>query len=584
MGKLSSEQIDICKEVIADYENGKYESILSSIEAKQKQAKEAGQAAVEEILGLLWGIFSMFFHFPAGQKHPFGPLATFTDGSRTMLPEDLSEDKLLLIEELSQTFQNPEFSARVYDILWIRKKHHQYARKAFNAYLELIRGKKGTTVWPTLRNWLKRATQIALDLGDKAPERTTIKTRLNELFEDSKAIYKSAELRYWPDAILDIIYEYKLSDNWEELGNKAKEIAESFNDQYDEARAYYENAAKFYRRAGNSDKERNSKLIIAQLWEKEAQAHTDSFLKADRFEHAIEAYRNVGGESEKVEQMIRELKEAKQQMVSQMKPISVPVQTSGLIKVAEDALAGKKGIDALQAFVSIFPPQSYERAKKKSEESLQEHPLQSLIRHSVVTSEGNTAANLPGMHDNNGQDRINAEIIRSYNLGQGLIGSTTLKKAVDLITTNDPDWEKVIRDFISDSEFISEDRVGLYEKAIIAGFKGDMVTFIHMVIPQIENSIRLIFYKNGLKTTKALPSGVQRERDLDDLLGDPNAETIFGKDLLWEMRSLMIEQAGPNIRNRLCHGLMSESDFHSPYSIYLLWLALVLIAAFKKVN
>ena len=74
----------------------------------------------------------------------------------------------------------------------------------------------------------------------------------------------------------------------------------------------------------------------------------------------------------------------------------------------------------------------------------------------------------------------------------------------------------------------------------------------------------------------------KEEKNLDDLLDDPNAEQIFGKDLLWEMRSLLVEQSGPNLRNRVCHGLADPADLSGGSSIFLLWLTLFLIVGFAK--
>lgn len=581
---ITSEQIEACKQIITDFESDKYELFLSAIEAKQKQIKDTGKVDIEAILHLLWGVFSMFFHFPEGQKHPFGPLASFPDGKRTMLPEDLTEKELVCLEELVNISQNFEFNSRIYDLLWIRRRNHQYAQKAFSAYLQLIEQRKDNTDWPTLGDWLKRATQIALELGDKAPERITIKNNLMELFAESKKNCMNTERRFWPSAILDIILENRLADNWESMGDEVSGIADSLKGQYHEAREYYDIASKYYQKANKPDSARKSKLTLAQLWEEEARGYTDGFLRAHRFENAIEAYRNVGGESEKVEDLIKELKKANQQVVSQMKPITVPVETSELIKIADEALKGKSGLDALLIFISLNNSQSYSRSEKSATEMISKHPLQALIGKSVLTSEGNVAAKLPDIHNDDGKDRISAEIIHYYNMGQQLAGATTLYKATQIISANINDLDKVVNELIEGSEFVEKGRIELYKKAIIEGFKGDLLQFTHIIIPQIENSVRSIYFKNGLKTTKALQGGVQRERDIDDLLSDSEAEKIFGKDMLWEMRSLLIEQSGPNLRNRLCHGLLNVGDFNSPFTVYLLWLILSLIVGFKKAS
>jgi hypothetical protein len=85
---------------------------------------------------------------------------------------------------------------------------------------------------------------------------------------------------------------------------------------------------------------------------------------------------------------------------------------------------------------------------------------------------------------------------------------------------------------------------------------------------------------NKLKVTSVFSDGVQEERDLNQLLADPNADGIFGKDLIWEMRSLLTEKCGPNLRNRVCHGLIDPDDINNSSSFFLLWLTIYLLVGF----
>ena len=182
------------------------------------------------------------------------------------------------------------------------------------------------------------------------------------------------------------------------------------------------------------------------------------------------------------------------------------------------------------------------------------------------------------------ENTLKAQIIRGYNLGQNLSACTTLKRGISLILNSGDSWKSALKELLEASKFVPKDRVDIYERAIIAGFEGDLLLFVHLIIPQLENSVRLIFGMNKLKITSVLPSGVQREKDMNDLLNDPNAEQIFGKDLLWEMRSLLIEQSCPNLRNRVCHGLADSNDLNGASSTFLLWLTTYLIIGFIKNN
>jgi hypothetical protein len=583
MELLDKKLVESCKEAVADVESKKFPSFDSSFSQRLKKAQETGDKDLELLMKLLMGLFSMYFKFAKGQ--PFGPLATWTDGRRTMLPEDLQEDELNKLEEIVQTSNNPEFLARICDVLWIRQKNHLYARKAIKAYLQSVDEDKDEC-WVPRSEWLKRATQIAMELGEKDKEIQAIKTKLLDLFEESRKICHNPKQDYWPSSLLEIIIENKLADNWEEPGDKSVEIAKGFpiSPGCDAPRKYYRLAAECYDYANKPAKAKDAKLAIAKHWEEEARSFKtpqgcDGFNLAHRLEKAIQAYREVG-EKEKAEALVHELKEANKLSLTQMKPIIAEMDVTPLIKLADDSLKDKNGMDAIMEFISLSRPHPYDNAEQSAKKLIQDHPLQAVIDTVILTSEGNVSERIPGAFSNN-EERLKAEIIKQYNLGQDLIAATTFKRGISIILESDGTWKDAIRELVNTNKFVPEGRQDIYERALIAGFEGDLMVFTHLIIPQIENSIRLIFGTNKLKITSVLPSGVQREKDLNELLTDANAEQIFSKDLLWEMRSLLIEQSGPNLRNRICHGLMNSKAINDASSIFLLWLTLFLLVGFK---
>lgn len=588
MTKLNETLLGECKEAVSDVKSKKFPDFLSSFRKRQDKAREAGDKELEEVMKLLWQVFSMYFKW--NKKQPFGPLATFTNGSRTAMPEDFTEHELNKLEQLLEVCENLQFVARISDVLWIRKRNHLYAKKAINAYLQSVDEDKDDEMWVPRSEWLKRATQIAMELGEKAQERNIIKKKLLDLFEESRKICFNPKQDYWPSSILKLIIEHKLADNWEALGDKSIEIAKGFSISpgCDAPRKYYALAAKCYDYANKPEKAKETKIALAKHWEDEARSFKtpqgcNGFNLAHRLEKAIHAYREAG-EKMKAEELVHELKEANKLTLDQMKVISSPpIDATPLIKIADDLLQGKTGKEAIEAFVMLCKPFSYEQERKSAEKNLKEHPLQGLFDTNILTEEGNVSAKIGGMTDDY-ENTLKAQIIRGYNLGQNLSASTTLKKGISLILNSGDSWKPALKELLESSKFVPKDRVVIFERAIIAGFEGDPLLFIHFIIPQLENSVRLIFGMNKLKITSVLSSGVQREKDMNELLTDSNAEQIFGKDLLWEMRSLLIEQSGPNLRNRVCHGLISSEDANSSSCIFLLWLTLYLIVGFLPKN
>ena len=60
-------------------------------------------------------------------------------------------------------------------------------------------------------------------------------------------------------------------------------------------------------------------------------------------------------------------------------------------------------------------------------------------------------------------------------------------------------------------------------------------------------------------------------------MGESELEQFFGKDLYFELKTLLVDRSGPNLRNRVAHGLMEKDDFYSEPAIYLWWMCLFLV-------
>jgi len=44
---------------------------------------------------------------------------------------------------------------------------------------------------------------------------------------------------------------------------------------------------------------------------------------------------------------------------------------------------------------------------------------------------------------------------------------------------------------------------------------------------------------------------------------------VFDEDTLFDLRCLLVEHAGTNLRNRMAHGLISDSEFMGPLMSYI---------------
>jgi hypothetical protein len=131
-----------------------------------------------------------------------------------------------------------------------------------------------------------------------------------------------------------------------------------------------------------------------------------------------------------------------------------------------------------------------------------------------------------------------------------------------------------ILSIVSHSPFVPPEREYLFAKGLYAGLTGDFFTSTHILIPQIENSIRYLLWRGGKITSGLDNRGIQNEHDLNSTLRRPDVDSIFDEDTLFDLKCLLVEHAGSNLRNRMAHGLISDGEFMSPLMSYVWWLTL----------
>ena len=119
----------------------------------------------------------------------------------------------------------------------------------------------------------------------------------------------------------------------------------------------------------------------------------------------------------------------------------------------------------------------------------------------------------------------------------------------------------------------------LFANGIYNGFNNDFVTSAHLLIPQLENSLKFVLENQGVLTAK-----IYEEIQHDNMLGGLLDLYIKknGHDIFYELKDFLLENSSVNFRNELCHGLIPPF-ITEHYGIYAWWLTLKLIYDKEKV-
>jgi hypothetical protein len=98
---------------------------------------------------------------------------------------------------------------------------------------------------------------------------------------------------------------------------------------------------------------------------------------------------------------------------------------------------------------------------------------------------------------------------------------------------------------------------------------GDFLVSTHLLIPQLENSIRYILSNQGEIVSNLGDDRTQDEKNLNSILFSPKLIEILGEDITFDLQGLLVERFGSNIRNDTAHGLINIYSFSSPQHSYL---------------
>jgi hypothetical protein len=170
---------------------------------------------------------------------------------------------------------------------------------------------------------------------------------------------------------------------------------------------------------------------------------------------------------------------------------------------------------------------------------------------------------------------IKAQMMQAAKWHRGLLVSGRIGPALQVINTEHHVRLQDLEFLVSDNPFVPAGREGLFMKGLCAGLAGDFLVAVHLLVPQIENSIRHLLYHfaGDPRTSQLRDDLTQPERDLNDLLYHENVRRVLGENLVFDLQSLLVEPGfGSNLRNDLAHGLMDSQQFCADEAIYAWWI------------
>lgn len=525
---------------------------------------------------LLADVFSFTERFDAPAA-PFGALCWTT----SLVPADLTTSQQTILRAALAATDDPEAVARLADTLWLAARDASLARRAVDAYLSSARRLESLTNWPPSSGRYTRALRLARQVEPKGP----LWHRIADTLVARLRAHGGDDPSWFTQELARLLYEFQRGDPAElaDFVERTAARAGVSRDRHRQREALAL-AAKLWTRAGEPDRAEAARVEAARSYHTQAEereAQGDVLVAHSFWDDAVRAFRERLSLRPELPLVMRRLAEAGRRSVEAMTGAHSKVDLEDTPHRVDAAFAGLPLDEALLRLLGL-PIMKVAELRNGAVLALeQSNSVLDLMPLQMIDHEGRTVGRRPGAVDPlhpEYEKTLRADIQRSAALRREFRLHAQIGPALRRLTAeHEVDGETLTR-FSGDTRFVPADRVPLVMRALAAGFADDFTVAVHLLIPQIEAGLRHLAEAKGVVPRTLKSDGTEEFWMMERLLTDETVERTLTPDLAFELRSLLIDDFGPQFCHGLAHGLDPPATFEGSDAVTAWWLGLRLVA------
>ncbi len=555
-------------------------NLAALYETAAREHKQAGNETAARVYCLIADVSHMHFN-PEDRAEPYGPNFVL-GGRRSMIPCDLRGGQSDVFAAIASNIDNPGLRARLSDVAWHNNRGlFAMAQLAINAYCDTVQAvldgtaeffsDERTASSRSGTEMLHRACQIAHATGWKKSEKIRLKSLITTVVQD--AFNRKDHRGFLNTAELSLQLRIGESDA---IARNAETLITTNSPDAFISRELWQLAALAYRQSGN-DTELNRCLIsAAECLVALADAEGGrGMVAAGHLSDAIKELRRIPDTQKRRQQLERKLRDAQASIHDEMGVISAPVDRTDLVKETRKSVSGLSLAQALAVFADLASPPAPATLRDEARKQYEKSPFLSLIPKSIVDDEGKVVSRSPALTGNEAEDQsaIHHSIAKDEGFRRHIVVRGQIEPARQLIHFEHTLGQRDFLPLVTMSPFVPEDRVVLFSLAFMRFFGGDFMSALHILVPQLENSLRHILKQTGKEPSSIQSDMTQENRSLSVLLTKDreSLEKVFGSAIIYEIENLFDFRGGPALRHQLAHGLVSGEACYGTDAIYACW-------------
>jgi hypothetical protein len=543
-----------------------------------KAAEDAGDIQLAAVYRFLNVLSSFYLAFGDPAK-PYRPMWIMED-KRSLMPSDLLPSDYGAIKELAKLVKDSSLRARIYDVLWLEEHNHLDCREAAKSYLDSALALDTEENWTFAVTQFNRGLSLASKLGRKQEGFQRIAAALIAAIERDK----DTEEGFRTCQLLQLASEFgcgefsELAAIADRIGNRASD-----NGEHRRARKYWRLTADFRRfdkdKAGAAEATlRSAETYVAEAIERATGKMASYLAAASILKKGVESLRQAKASPERIQELRVLLAEYQKKSLSEMTTFETGMDLTEMAASAQKFVKGRTLFDALHIFSLGYNLTDVAELRAQVIKNANEFPMQHLFGSGMLDDEGRSVIERPGLFNLEGpqaEKELEAEMLSFAAKGAWRVRVTGFIHPARLQIFNEHRLD--LRDLaflVRSNPFVPPGHEGIFLRGIHAGFHGDFLVAAHLLVPQIENSIRFVLSLNGVDVSNLLADGTQPLKILGPLFDVPETKEIFGESLWFELRGLLIEKSGYDFRNQLAHGFTTEAECYGDAAVNLWWLIL----------
>ncbi|NMB96218.1 MAG: DUF4209 domain-containing protein [Clostridiaceae bacterium] len=495
-----------------------------------------------------------------------------TSVNRTFAVEDITENdyKVLMsadIEKLPLIIK-----ALVADILWTQKREFSYSQIAAKAYWQMFKmWYKGENKLEVL-DMLRRA--VCVSTQTRQTGQTSLYSEICAWIDDFLSSNEEENDGFFALDIMEIFTEQKKCDVSRFLPVLDKIILKNRGNIEIAEQAYKLKTQCLYKLKREKEARANN-ISLADCYiscsEKILQQEIHGAVRAeDYYLKAIKLYRD-NGEPKKAEFACRRLIEIQKEKAENLCSFPVYFNIEGLIDYIKTNMEGLTFEESIIMLSWTVRFEEYDSIKKRVIKDCKKHIFTSMAKMTLIKENGQIIKKLPVLDiQQPEQDKEALELhMHHYMLEQQQsLGDVSIGRMLSFIRERFEIDSSKLEFLVKGNPIIPKGRERIFQNGISMFLKGEYYEAMHILAPQLENLFRNIAKEAGALTERLEDDGSSTEKVLKSIFSLPELLDCYNNDILFMFRGLLNEQVGANIRNKIAHGIIEESECSSGACLY----------------